>query len=211
MLQNFRDHKNDVMEMRREPGFRPPEGMEDRFPQRPPTEEEMDRMKARYRENTEHYQGTIPPSGTMPDEMKMRMQQRPEGERMPYDNFRPENQTNPQYHPNQYPNMMPQEGMTPSSEDMMRPSEGMIQSSYPTDMQTTFPSSGEMMPTMSPTSDTTTTFSPPPSETYTPPIYSEPTSTSPPPEPAPTSPASYNHSKSFVANLISAFLIPFRK
>lgn len=92
MLREFKDIKSHMQErgMRGEgfdrPGFRSdfgdgkfedrefqenfqmvPEGArEGRFPQRPPTEEELERTKAKYRENYEKYRGQMPPEGMMP-------------------------------------------------------------------------------------------------------------------------------------------------
>lgn len=138
MLQKFKEHKDELMEMRREhmdermneiPG-------EMNFGQRP-TEEEMEKMRAKYQKNRGRYQGMVPPEG------------------------------------------------------MMRPPEGVVQP-------------GDNI--MQSPQDMPATFSPPPSETYTPPpTYSEPIHM---PEPSPTS---YDRSKSFVANIISAFMVPFRQ
>ncbi|MEK7148258.1 MAG: hypothetical protein AAB758_03085 [Patescibacteria group bacterium] len=86
----------------------PEEFRNERNPQRPPTAEELEKIKEKYRENYEKYKGVMPPERVMPEEMK-RMMQKPEGERMPYDNFRPENQTQP----SQYQNMMPKDGTIP--------------------------------------------------------------------------------------------------
>ncbi|MDO8565426.1 MAG: hypothetical protein Q7R67_02295 [bacterium] len=197
MLEEFKNHKDQIEQMRQmRPDRKRPEGTfksdfgdgefkdgefqknfqqvpeqfrDQRNPERPLTEEEMKKIQEKYRENAEKYRGQMLPQGAMPEEMRARMQV-PEGERMQYDNFRPENFTPP----NSGGATMP----PPTGGGMMPPP-------MPTSMPTTFsPDSGQMMP--------------PPTNMPMPPSS----------EPMPTS---YDHSRSFLSNGLSAFLAPFRK
>ena len=103
--------------------------------------------------------------------------------------------------------MMPTDSMGP----MMTPDRQVEYQKYMQEYPNTTPPSGN---TMMPTSD----YPMPSSGSYQPPSGSyQPSSgemmPSAPPSsfPSPSSPSTYDHSKSFVANVISAFLAPFRK
>lgn len=144
----------------------PPGERNGRFPQRPPTTEEMERMKEKYRQNYEQYREQMPSENQM---MPGSMPQ--EGQMFPED----------------YQN----QGTYPKPESYQQ-YEGSYQQ-YPQDYQ---PQQYQTAPTTPEPTFAPTTF-----ESALPP---------PPSEPAPQ-PTSYNHSKSFLANVLSAFLAPFRK